>query len=170
MTTIFLIPHMDAGDRTRWTGDQDLRPLTELGRRQAAAIAQTLAGVKLDALYSSPAARCTQTLQPLAGRDGLEIEVAAGLREQQREDENDRAFAARSLAAITEILASQPGSTVAVCSHGDVIPAAVTGLVNQYGLPPVEPIRTRGQMYSVRVTDDAPALELLPVPPVFPAG
>ncbi len=39
MTTIDLVPHMDAGDRTKWQGDQNVRPLTDLGRRQAAAMA-----------------------------------------------------------------------------------------------------------------------------------
>ena len=30
--TIELLAHADAGDRTRWTGDQDARPLSELLR------------------------------------------------------------------------------------------------------------------------------------------
>ena len=35
--TIDLVPHLDAGDRTKWHGDQNERPLSELGLRQAGA-------------------------------------------------------------------------------------------------------------------------------------
>ena len=32
MTLIIdLVPHLDAGDRTKWQGDQNVRPLTHLG-------------------------------------------------------------------------------------------------------------------------------------------
>jgi len=168
MATVLLIPHMDAGDRSRWPGDQDLRSLSELGRRQAEAIARALAGVKLDALYSSPAARCTQTLQPLADRDGLEIEVVTGLREQQREDEDERAFEARCLGAINEIIARAGGGTVAACSHGDVIPAAVKGLAGQHSLPPPEPIRRRGQWYEISVEGGELSVVLRPAATHFP--
>ena len=38
--TIDLVPRMDGGDRTKWQGDQHVRPLTDLGWRQAAAMAE----------------------------------------------------------------------------------------------------------------------------------
>ena len=38
--TIDLIPHLDAGDRTQWQGDQNQRPLSDLGLRQAHALAE----------------------------------------------------------------------------------------------------------------------------------
>jgi broad specificity phosphatase PhoE len=66
---------MDAGDRHRWTGDQDRRPLSDLGRRQAARLAAALAATPVHALFSSPALRCRQTLEPLADRFGLRIEL-----------------------------------------------------------------------------------------------
>ena len=61
MTIIDLVPHMDAGDRNVWQGDQDERPLTDLGWEQARAQAEALAGEKIDALYTSPALRARQT-------------------------------------------------------------------------------------------------------------
>jgi 8-oxo-dGTP diphosphatase len=73
--TIELVTHMDAGDRRLWTGDQDVRPLSELGRGQAARVAEALAVGPIDGLYSSPALRCRQTLQPLAARFGLPVVV-----------------------------------------------------------------------------------------------
>ena len=76
MTLIIdLVPHLDAGDMTKWQGDQNVRPLSELGRRQAAAIADALGEEQVDALYSSPALRCRKSLEPLAERFGLGIGV-----------------------------------------------------------------------------------------------
>lgn len=58
MLTIELVAHMDAGDRRLWQGDQDERPLSELGRRQAALFCEAVAVESFDALFSSPALRC----------------------------------------------------------------------------------------------------------------
>ena len=38
---IDLLPRLDAGDRTTWHGEQNVRSLTDLGRRQAAAFVAT---------------------------------------------------------------------------------------------------------------------------------
>ena len=81
MLRIELVAHMDAGDRHRWTGHQDERPLSELGRRQAAVMAEALEVEPIEALCGSPALRCRQTLEPLAERFGLPITVLAELRE-----------------------------------------------------------------------------------------
>jgi hypothetical protein len=35
---LILVPHADAGDRTTWMTDQDLRPLSAAGIEQAAAL------------------------------------------------------------------------------------------------------------------------------------
>ena len=74
---------MDAGDRRVWSGDQDLRPLSELGQRQAQLLCDVIAKQPCDALFSSPALRCRQTIEPLARRFGLEIAVLHNLRETE---------------------------------------------------------------------------------------
>jgi len=94
--------------------------------------------------------------------------VLPGLREQQRKDEDERAFEARSLSAVNEIIASAGAGAVAACSHGDVIPAAVKGLANQHGLPPVEPIRRRGQWYEIELNGDEVSVALNDGPKAFP--
>jgi probable phosphoglycerate mutase len=53
-------------------GLQDV-PLTEKGRQQAEALAEALAGVKIDAIYSSPLRRAMDTAQAIASRHGLEV-------------------------------------------------------------------------------------------------
>ncbi len=56
-------------------------PLTELGRQQAEALAQSLADVPVAAIYSSPIVRAAQTAQIVAPIKGLPVEMADALRE-----------------------------------------------------------------------------------------
>ncbi|MEQ4519135.1 histidine phosphatase family protein [Pseudarthrobacter sp. B907] len=55
--------------------------LTELGVRQAAALARTLVNERIELLYASTLVRTQLTATPLASSRDLEIEVLAGLRE-----------------------------------------------------------------------------------------
>lgn len=55
--------------------------LTELGERQAAALARSLAKEQIDLLYASTLVRTQITAAPLAADRGLDVEVLAGLRE-----------------------------------------------------------------------------------------
>lgn len=56
-------------------------PLTELGRRQADALADALAVEPVAGVYASTALRAQQTARPVAERHGLPVEIAAGLHE-----------------------------------------------------------------------------------------
>ena len=55
--------------------------LTELGERQAAALARSLANEQIDRLYASTLIRTQITAAPLSSVRGLEIEVLEGLHE-----------------------------------------------------------------------------------------
>ncbi|MCU1521498.1 MAG: histidine phosphatase family protein [Arthrobacter sp.] len=55
--------------------------LTELGERQAAALARSLANEDIDLLYASTLTRTQVTAAPLAAARGLDVEVLEGLRE-----------------------------------------------------------------------------------------
>jgi phosphohistidine phosphatase SixA len=69
-----VVRHACAGDKQAWPGDDAARPLDRGGMEQARALAPALAGHAVRRLLSSPTARCTQTLQPLAARLGAEVE------------------------------------------------------------------------------------------------
>jgi broad specificity phosphatase PhoE len=56
-------------------------PLTELGQRQAEALADRLAGVELDEILVSPLVRAQQTAAPLLVRSGREAETVPWLAE-----------------------------------------------------------------------------------------
>lgn len=163
MTTIDLIAHMDAGDRKQWAGDQNERPLSDLGRRQADALADALAGERVDSLYSSPALRSRQTLEPLAGRLGLPIVVVDGIGDDEtwrppagwKPDRDGIAVApyaaGRAMAALWDMQMEHEDGRIVACSHGHVIPALVSFLIAAHELDDVPEVERRGQWYRVRL-------------------
>ena len=109
---LYVIRHSAAGNRSEWQRSDDLRPLSNKGRRQAVAIADTLASAGITRLVSSPSIRCVQSLEPLAERVGCKVETDERLAEGS--DGED------ALALAEEL--RMKDDAVALCSHGDVIP------------------------------------------------
>jgi probable phosphoglycerate mutase len=82
VTTILLARHgeSDWNRAKRWQGFAD-RPLTELGREQAVALAERLGDTELDAVYSSDLQRARDTAEIVARSKGLRVETTPDLRE-----------------------------------------------------------------------------------------
>lgn len=83
-TELYLVRHADAlpGPETVIPGGgYDTQPLSELGRRQAEAVGDWLAGVNFAAIYASPLRRTQETASPLARLQAKEIITEPGLRE-----------------------------------------------------------------------------------------
>src|SRR3954468_2467979 len=72
---IHLIRHAHAGSRSAWDKADHKRPLSPRGEGQALAIARALADAGIDTLWTSPSLRCRQTLEPLAQKLGIEVQV-----------------------------------------------------------------------------------------------
>jgi broad specificity phosphatase PhoE len=154
VTTILLARHgeSDWNRDARWQGHAD-RPLTEQGRAQARKLAERLARVDLDAIYSSDLRRATETAEIVARTKGLEVETSTALREvdvgswagltraeaEQRYPEGYRRWLAgfegwddgetydqmsiRVVEAVREIADAHPGERVLVLAHGGSIRA-----------------------------------------------
>ena len=151
MATLLLARHgeTDWNRDGRWQGQAD-PPLNEAGRRQAAELAATLAGV--DAIYSSDLARARETAAIVAATLARRVRTDPRLREVDigewsglRTDEIERRFpagyrrwatweshgwtdgesyeemAARVLEAIREIGSRHRGGRVLVVTHGGPI-------------------------------------------------
>jgi broad specificity phosphatase PhoE len=153
MTTILLIPHVDAGDRGAWPGVHDMRPLSDLGRHQAEALAQALANRSFSALYASPALRARQTLEPLAVATGLTLKTLPAIAEKQPSEDRP-AMARRAWEAFKQIAAEHPDATVAAASHGDLIPALADYLASEHHAGGVPDITRRGQWYEIEISAD----------------
>lgn len=148
--TVELIPHCTSVNRDGWIGSHDVRPLAEVGTRQAAALVAAI-GTDVDGIYSSPTARCRQTVGPLAAAVGLPVQDLAELYEagdfgeplagtQQVPDLMVRAVggawaAGRMLRAIAVMMDAHPRGRAVVASHGDVIPVLLAALSSAFAIP-----------------------------------
>jgi phosphohistidine phosphatase len=75
MTTLLLLRHAHAGDPMRWTGNDDDRPLSDKGRRQALRLGRLLAATdeRPDLLVTSPRARAAETASIVAEAVGAKV-------------------------------------------------------------------------------------------------
>jgi phosphohistidine phosphatase SixA len=121
VVAVLLVRHAHAGSRRDWADDDDKRRLSAKGRRQAKALVGMLSGYSPTRIVASPAVRCRETLEPLAEALGLEIEVDADLAEGEA-------------VPATSLVLSLAGEAVALCTHGDVIPAVLTALAGDGGV------------------------------------
>jgi phosphohistidine phosphatase SixA len=103
---LLLVRHASAGDREQWAGDDRERPLDERGHKQAEKLVERLRPYPIEAILSSPARRCLETLEPLARARGLEIEQRPELSEELQATEG------------VALVRSLAGRDVLVCGHG----------------------------------------------------
>lgn len=140
---IHLIRHAHAGRRREWTGDDELRPLSDRGRAQARVIAQCLEGAGIDQFMSSRFLRCLETLEPLAEGAGLTVAQAPALAE-----------GATGGAALDLLLAAAGrGHRVGACSHGDVIPAVIDEAVARGAVLDGPPTVRKGARYQLHLAE-----------------
>ncbi len=115
MGVIYVVRHAKAGSRDGWDGDDELRPLSSNGRRQADALVEPLASGGATVLLSSPYVRCMQTLEPLAERLGTKVLA------------DDRLAEGVAFEPAVELVQTAKSGTV-LCSHGDLIPDLIGAL------------------------------------------
>lgn len=113
---VYLVRHDRAGKRRDWPGPDIERPLSRTGMKQAAALAEFLAGYPLMRIATSPAVRCRQTMDPLSRLVALPAEVEAALAEGAPPE------------LLEKFIGTLAGTTSVLCTHGDVIAAFVRHL------------------------------------------
>lgn len=125
--------------------------LSEQGQQQADSLVDRLGRVSIDGIISSPIQRCQETVAPLATSLGLPVEMAPALAEVEYGEWTNRKLselsqeplwavvqhtpslavfpggealadmAARAWSLLRSLTVDQPGKTLLLCSHGDVI-------------------------------------------------
>ena len=126
-----LVRHGLAGEKGSWHGPDEQRPLTAVGQVQALGLVESLGGLGLRALWSSPTDRCRQTLVPLATRLGLPVQDIAVLSTDAEVDH------------LLAFLSSREASGAALCTHGEVISKLFARWRDQVG-------------YEIRLTQEEP--------------
>lgn len=124
---LLLVRHAKAGSRSRWSGNDDLRPLEKSGRVQAEMLVPMLRAFGASRVYSAPRIRCEQTLAPLADELGVGIAVEPAL--------SDEAYLDDPTTAVARLAAIAGGDGVAaVSSQGAAIPGMVQDLADSGGI------------------------------------
>lgn len=150
--TIVLVRHAEPVARGDPRYEDNERPLSKTGARQAAALAEQLAGSGVAALYTSPYPRARETVEPLAQRLGLAPIVVDDLRERflgdgplpdwldhVRRSWSDVAYAPpggesseaaeRRVRRVLETVAERHrGSVAVIASHGNLIALALRSI------------------------------------------
>lgn len=124
VSTLMLVRHAKAGKREDWDGDDDLRPLSEAGARQAEALRTMLRPFGPDRVLAAPRLRCSQTVRGCADDIGTEVAYEPLLSEEGYA--KDPVRATRRLLTI-----AGDGGTPLVCSQGAVIPYVVSALARR---------------------------------------
>lgn len=119
---LIVLRHAQAVKRSDFKGKDDLlRPLSSRGEREATQLPAIIDAFGIQALHSSPARRCQQTVAPLATQLRAQVIEEPTLSEQ--------GFAADSTAATARTLEllRNPTPTV-VCTHRPVLPGVQAAL------------------------------------------
>jgi len=184
--TLEIFIHMDAVNRNEWTGPGDARPLTGLGRQQSERLAEEIAaGGPVNALYSSPAVRCTESMDAFGRRFGLPVKVEPGFKDTsgykapagwERGDGKGpdplggAASAGSAYAALLGIRNALPdGSRAVLCSYGDIVPALLAFLSGSSGVEMPPRLDKKGALYTVVLDGDKASIAHRDASEGFPA-
>lgn len=127
LSVVVLVRHAKAGKRSEWSDDDDLRPLSNAGWRQVAALRALLPLWCPTRVHAAPRVRCVDTVAGLASDLGVDVVLEARMSEEGFWPDEDA-----GLVRLLEIAADEGRAVVA--SQGGVIPAVVSTLADIGGL------------------------------------
>ena len=151
-TKLYLVRHAHAD----WQPDET-RPLSDSGRTAARAIAWLLSALPVAAIYSSPAQRSIETVESLAQRLGIRVDVVPELRERQlpvvpagdfervvretwhvptsamADGESNAVAQTRALTAVRQFITRHAGQHLVVATHGNVMALILHGYDPSFG-------------------------------------
>lgn len=154
--TVVVVRHGRARKRSAWSHGEDTRPLTPVGRQQAAALVLVLAAYGVGRVVTSPWARCEDTVDPYLRAAGLPVEQQDTLTEAAHHQDPGRTAAAVSALFGADL-------DVALCTHRPVLPTVVEQVAARSGrrvreaLPAQDPYLRPGEVLVAHVHHgDAP--------------
>jgi 8-oxo-dGTP diphosphatase len=157
---LVIVRHAKALSRKTWHRLDSLRPLSERGREQAAALKPLLDAFCVRMLASSTSTRCLETFEPSvnAKKPPYAIESIPTLSEEQAEHNPELV---RATMRRLRIKALEAGCGLAVCGHRPVLPEMLDALSIEHDteMKPAEMViahlNPRGQVVA---TEDYPSL------------
>ncbi|WP_435166627.1 nucleotidyltransferase family protein [Paenibacillus glycanilyticus] len=154
LTQVYMVRHA----HSVYKADEELyRPLSPQGEEAARKVADLLADEQISAIISSPYKRALQTVEPLALRRGLTIQVEEDFRERLLADRpqddfhyairkvwEEEAFSwpggesnlvaqHRGVQALQSVLRRYQGDTIAIGTHGNLMALMIKAFKPEYG-------------------------------------
>ena len=145
--TLLLVRHAKAGRRSRYRGDDRLRPLDSEGRKQADALVGLLSAFGATRVHAADRVRCRQTVEPVASFLDTAIENEPTLSEESYRSEPKPAHR-----RIREI-AADLDHVHAVCSQGKVIPPLMAWWADRDGIRLPAARNRKGSVWVVSAHD-----------------
>ncbi len=110
-----LLRHAKAITRDEWQGDDDDRPLDSLGSYQADRLVPIYEVYKLEQIHSSDAIRCFDTVNSLARKLNITLEVSGKLSESAYKKDKEKAFD-----YCKDLIKAD--KSILICSHNPILP------------------------------------------------
>jgi 8-oxo-(d)GTP phosphatase len=119
--SVLLLRHGSAASRSKWNGDDALRPLDEEGEAQADELVRLLSRFGVEEIVSADYVRCVQTVRPLSEAIGVPVREERLL--------SERGFPGHEVEAVELVRnLGRPGGAVVACTQRQVIPEIVARL------------------------------------------
>jgi 8-oxo-dGTP diphosphatase len=144
--SVLIVRHGTAGSKSRFSGDDKMRPLDKKGRAQAEALVAQLATFGPTDVYSADRVRCQQTVEPLAEELGVTINNEPALTEEAYADN-----AKRARRRVLEIADSH--RTPVICTQGKVIPDLIAWWCERDGVRPDKSRNRKGSTWVLSLAD-----------------
>nr|WP_255573554.1 NUDIX domain-containing protein [Cryobacterium sp. TMT1-21] len=134
---LLLVRGAAAMPRETWSLAEEDRPLAPEGRAMALSLRALSAFFEIDRILSAPAARCIETVEPLARSEILRVDVSPHL----SDGPIDRAM---------ELIEDARGTGTVLCTHEEVVSGILTELARQdHTRVEPHPGRRRGSVWAL---------------------
>ncbi len=144
--SVLIVRHGTAGSKSRFSGDDKIRPLDKKGRAQAEALVAQLSAFGPTDVYAADRVRCHQTVEPFAEELGVIIGNEPTLTEEAYADNPKRARR-----RVLQIAGSHP--TPVICTQGKVIPDLIAWWCERDGVRPDKSRNRKGSTWVLSLVD-----------------
>jgi 8-oxo-(d)GTP phosphatase len=144
--SVLIVRHGTAGSKSRFSGDDKIRPLDKKGRAQAEALVAQLSSFGATDVYAADRVRCHQTVEPLAEELGVTINNEPTLTEEAYADNPKR-----GRRRILQIAGSHP--TPVICTQGKVIPDLIAWWCERDGIRPDKSRNRKGSTWVLSLAE-----------------
>jgi 8-oxo-(d)GTP phosphatase len=144
--SVLIVRHGTAGSKSRFSGDDKIRPLDKKGRAQAEALVAQLSTFGATDVFAADRLRCHQTVEPLAEELGVTINNEPTLTEEAYADNPKR-----GRRRVLQIAGAH--RTPVICTQGKVIPDLIAWWCERDGVRPDKSRNRKGSTWVMSLAE-----------------